>query len=439
MGTSTATPHILLGHRGTGSISARQYSILVDDEMRIGLDDRYSRHGTAVAYSEDDQEIRQNDRWVLGVIAIQLGTLRIGIEFPNHDGRDTQYLENLRALIKKIKMDEGLNITALGLHSQPATKQPSEAQTSSKHTMYIKYREIGAGTYGRVFKVIRARDAEFFAAKVFTPPVDNNRKRRRGEVDPQWLANIRREYDIAQDNPHPNIVQMVEFRERPEVTINMPYFPRGNIVQAGIHDESKLPENVLVELTPRFKVVLSDFGLSQVVTETTWLETFCGTLKYLAPEVFPCNETTHGPPADAWSLGVVALEWLYGIPSAPAKPAPRPENRSVLPDQWRNWSHAWVEGLLTHLKDQEDGIGVDLLQGMLTVDQTERLTARECLMMGLEADLFKRRSFDRLIACAQDVEEEETEASTPMSGADSQDNSAMPTSLGSSMPSDSEE
>lgn len=34
-GTSTATSHILLGHRGTSSISARQYSIVVDDKLCI--------------------------------------------------------------------------------------------------------------------------------------------------------------------------------------------------------------------------------------------------------------------------------------------------------------------------------------------------------------------------------------------------------------------
>ena len=92
---------------------------------------------------------------------------------------------------------------------------------------------------------------------------------------------------------------MFELREKPEVMIIMPYFPRGNIVQAGIREESRLvtavgqildcltflhgrgvthrdikPDNVLVELRPHFKVVLSDFGMSKTVTETTWLQTF---------------------------------------------------------------------------------------------------------------------------------------------------------------------
>ncbi len=219
-------------------------------------------------------------------------------------------------------------------------------------------------------------------------------------------------------------------RDWPEVMIIMRYFPAGNITQAGVCDESKFvtaigqildcltflhsrgvthrdikPDNVLVELRPHFKVVLSDFGMSKTVTETTWLQTFCGTLKYIAPEVFP-SKTLHGPPADMWSLGVMALEWLHGIPAPPAQPAPRPAHESVSPGQWRTWAQTWADMLITRLGDQEEGMDVDLLQGMLAPDQAKRLTAGKCLMMGLENGLFKRRSVDGLVACAVDGEGE---------------------------------
>lgn len=251
---------------------------------------------------------------------------------------------------------------------------------------------------------------------------------------------------------------MIEFRESPEVMIIMPYFPSGNIVQAGVRDESRLvtafgqlldcltflhergvthrdikPENVLVELKPHFKIVLSDFGMSKAVTETTWLETFCGTLRYLAPEVFPFSQTTYGPPADVWSLGVVALEWLHGIPPAPANLAPASQEASL--DQWHNWAGTWVDRLTTQLDDQEEGIGLDLLQGMLVVNQTRRLTARECLMRGLGGGLFKRRAADGLIACELDGQEEAVagsvsgdEALAPTPQADTEDDDPAPPS-----------
>jgi serine/threonine protein kinase len=47
------------------------------------------------------------------------------------------------------------------------------------------------------------------------------------------------------------------------------------------------PENFLVEKFPFFKIVITDFSLSKAITDTTFLKTFCGTLKYLAPEAFP--------------------------------------------------------------------------------------------------------------------------------------------------------
>ena len=48
------------------------------------------------------------------------------------------------------------------------------------------------------------------------------------------------------------------------------------------------PDNILVASTDPFVVKLSDFGLSKVLTnERDFLKTFCGTLLYCAPEVYP--------------------------------------------------------------------------------------------------------------------------------------------------------
>ncbi len=48
------------------------------------------------------------------------------------------------------------------------------------------------------------------------------------------------------------------------------------------------PDNILIASNDPFVVKLSDFGLSKVITnEETFLRTFCGTLLYCAPEVYP--------------------------------------------------------------------------------------------------------------------------------------------------------
>lgn len=51
------------------------------------------------------------------------------------------------------------------------------------------------------------------------------------------------------------------------------------------------PDNILISSFEPLRVKLSDFGLSKVVQEETFLKTFCGTLLYCAPEVYPEYET----------------------------------------------------------------------------------------------------------------------------------------------------
>lgn len=48
------------------------------------------------------------------------------------------------------------------------------------------------------------------------------------------------------------------------------------------------PDNILLVSEDPIEVKISDFGLAKMVRdEETFLKTFCGTMLYLAPEVFP--------------------------------------------------------------------------------------------------------------------------------------------------------
>lgn len=48
------------------------------------------------------------------------------------------------------------------------------------------------------------------------------------------------------------------------------------------------PDNILIKTRDPLVVKLSDFGLSKVITnEDTFLKSFCGTLLYCAPEIYP--------------------------------------------------------------------------------------------------------------------------------------------------------
>ena len=69
------------------------------------------------------------------------------------------------------------------------------------------------------------------------------------------------------------------------------------------------PANILVASRRPLSVKLADFGLARDATE---LQTFCGTLKYCAPEMF--GSQNYSKAVDLWSLGVVVMEYVYGLP-----------------------------------------------------------------------------------------------------------------------------
>lgn len=76
------------------------------------------------------------------------------------------------------------------------------------------------------------------------------------------------------------------------------------------------PGNILLSIkSPTSVVKLADFGLSKKITENTHLKTFCGSLAYLAPEVFSNRKNItqsyikYTNKVDSWSFGVILYEW----------------------------------------------------------------------------------------------------------------------------------
>lgn len=225
-------------------------------------------------------------------------------------------------------------------------------------------------------------------------------------------------------------MQVFEFRETPEPMIIMTYYPAGNMLDAGVIDDEKYvsalgqvldglshlhaqgvahrdlkSENFLVENQPLFKVIITDFGLAKVVNNTTLLTTFCGTLKYLAPEVFPGLSEGHGPPVDVWSLGVLALEWIYGIPQPSDSPKPRRNGKDVPSGEWYLWIQLWSDKLLDKLDNEENGQVVEILLHKIDVEARRRWQASKCLSRGFRNGLFKRRLADGLVVCSLESDE----------------------------------
>jgi len=113
----------------------------------------------------------------------------------------------------------------------------------------------------------------------------------------------------------------------------------GYLHQHNITHRDVKPDNILISSQQPFVVKLTDFGLSKMVdSEQTFLQTFCGTLLYCAPEVYTefeeYDEFGHRNPrnrqrrprgqrydhaVDIWSLGGVLFYALTGCPPYPVK------------------------------------------------------------------------------------------------------------------------
>ncbi|XP_036077461.1 serine/threonine-protein kinase MARK2-like [Rousettus aegyptiacus] len=78
--------------------------------------------------------------------------------------------------------------------------------------------------------------------------------------------------------------------------------------QRGIIHRDLKPGNILLDTG--LNVKLTDFGLSNQYVGHK-LSTFCGSLPYVAPEVF-LGQGYHGPGVDVWSLGVILYETVIG-------------------------------------------------------------------------------------------------------------------------------
>lgn len=105
------------------------------------------------------------------------------------------------------------------------------------------------------------------------------------------------------------------------------------------------------------------------------LETLCGTLTYLAPEVakhlksHSARDLRYTHAVDVWSLGVVIFQYAYGLP--------RPGSGKGL---------SWCRKIVKQLNDWDtDGL-IDILSSMVVMDPQGRDSARKCLERALQLD-----------------------------------------------------
>ncbi|KAJ3278195.1 hypothetical protein HK104_002574 [Borealophlyctis nickersoniae] len=189
---------------------------------------------------------------------------------------------------------------------------------------------LGKGKFGRVYLAKEKKSGFVVALKVlFKNELANSRVERQ----------LRREIEIQSHLRHPHILRLygyfydskrvyliLEYAEKGELYKHLQKFSRfsekvasmyicqlANALQY-LHEKNVIhrdikPENLLIGGDGALKI--ADFGWS-VHAPDTRRTTVCGTLDYLPPEMI--EGKGHNKSVDLWCLGILAYEFLVGIP-----------------------------------------------------------------------------------------------------------------------------
>ena len=191
-------------------------------------------------------------------------------------------------------------------------------------------KQLGTGSFGRVFLVSHNETKELFALKTI--------EKRKIMTTYGKLDIIYSEINIHSKLSHQNIIKLYNMYEDDEtINIIMENAPNGNLYQLIkkekngfseskafdyfiqvinavyylhsnhiIHRDIK-PENLL--LCEDNKLKLCDFGWAKELSLEN-RSTFCGTMEYMAPEIVGSENYDYS--VDIWSLGILLYELLFG-------------------------------------------------------------------------------------------------------------------------------
>ncbi|KAI0388541.1 kinase-like protein [Xylariaceae sp. FL0594] len=359
------------------SLSASHFSVTFDDEYRLIVKDLGSKKGLEVTYSSENQRVTRDSRrviqengrrsrfsWIIGhsgpqftkqsIVINVRQDLRFRVNVSLNLFALWEYKDKVTLFRQGSQKAEDL-FEELNFLSNPATEEPSEAE-SRKDTGPIFIRNfVGGGTFGVVFQVWDKHIVKLEASD-FTNPIHPVL---RFEYVPG--GSLDKYEDLSMTECFEVLCQCLSALEYVH-GLNPP------IIHRDIN-----PENILVQHRDRtIYVKFADFGISK---ESADPQTDCGTALYRAPEIArKFEEQRYGLPytraVDVWSLGVSVMERFYGLPDL---------NLCRMYGGGTKWCETVVEKLKAVKARKPDDLNQFLLKAMLVMDETKRWSAHDCL------------------------------------------------------------
>ena len=281
-----------------------------------------------------------------------------------------------------------------------------------KITDFTIVKELGSGSFGRVYLVTHKKTKANYAIKAID-------KRNKANIEEK--PYFRREVEVMYKIHHPNVIKLYShFEDNNFCYFIMEYIAKGNmfgliptdkkkristqlvanlikdIISAVyflhnmsppiIHRDIK-PENVL--LAENFVAKLTDFGWSNYIQEDQKRTTVCGTPIYLAPEII--KEQGHDERVDIWCIGVLLFELTTGTVPFPGNDIESLENNILkLRIQWPKEINVDAKNLISKILKLDPNARISLSDMLKHPFITKYIpNASECLIKPDESIKYK--------------------------------------------------